>query len=319
MRKRQPRAADEDDDEDPYVRDQRQKKEFEERLKKRDEEKTKKILELKLTTKEEEEVKQRREIAQIPKEDQHEYTEKLRILSRRKYLPTREVKIWTFLKGEVEDNERLFGDMKITKVEQQEQEEKKKILQVVENAQRNLENFDDMYQILDDEHDDKGRIDLKKRWELLTKRYYRREEEKNQTMNIEQKEWEDTQREKATQFHFGSQKIEKKVKKEEEDKGKREEGEGDEELGFVFEDQIDFIKDEIIAGQNTEALEAKIHVKTQAETLQEVRRSLPIWDYRNGILEAIEEHQILIVVGETGSGKTTNSSISARGSKYSNK
>jgi len=178
MRKRQPRPADEDDDEDPYVKDQRQKKEFEERLKKRDEDKTKKVLELKLTTKEEEEVKQRREIAQIPKEDQHEYTEKLRILSRRKYLPTREEKILTFLKGEVDDNDRLFGDMKITKVEQQEQEERKKILQVVQDAQRNLENFDDMYQILDDEHDDKGRIDLKKRWELLTKRYYRREEEK---------------------------------------------------------------------------------------------------------------------------------------------
>lgn len=41
------------------------------------------------------------------------------------------------------------------------------------------------------------------------------------------------------------------------------------------------------------------------QSMQEVRRSLPIFPYREDLLAAIEEHQILVIEGETGSGKTT--------------
>lgn len=40
-------------------------------------------------------------------------------------------------------------------------------------------------------------------------------------------------------------------------------------------------------------------------SMQEVRRSLPIFPYREDLLAAITEHQILVIEGETGSGKTT--------------
>lgn len=40
-------------------------------------------------------------------------------------------------------------------------------------------------------------------------------------------------------------------------------------------------------------------------TLAEERRQLPIFQYREELLKAIAEHQVLIVEGETGSGKTT--------------
>ncbi|KAF8665367.1 hypothetical protein AX16_000386 [Volvariella volvacea WC 439] len=40
-------------------------------------------------------------------------------------------------------------------------------------------------------------------------------------------------------------------------------------------------------------------------SLQEQRRSLPIYKLRDPLLQAIAEHQVLIVVGDTGSGKTT--------------
>lgn len=37
----------------------------------------------------------------------------------------------------------------------------------------------------------------------------------------------------------------------------------------------------------------------------EQRQGLPIYQFRDQIIEAIRCHQILIVIGETGSGKTT--------------
>ncbi|MEQ2209610.1 hypothetical protein XENOCAPTIV_001470, partial [Xenoophorus captivus] len=40
-------------------------------------------------------------------------------------------------------------------------------------------------------------------------------------------------------------------------------------------------------------------------SMQEVRRSLPIFPYREDLLAAIQEHQMLVIEGETGSGKTT--------------
>lgn len=40
-------------------------------------------------------------------------------------------------------------------------------------------------------------------------------------------------------------------------------------------------------------------------SIQEQRRSLPIFKLRDPLLKAIDEHQVLIVVGDTGSGKTT--------------
>ena len=40
-------------------------------------------------------------------------------------------------------------------------------------------------------------------------------------------------------------------------------------------------------------------------TLKEVRESLPVYNYREDLIEAIKEHQVLVVEGETGSGKTT--------------
>ncbi|KIM64359.1 hypothetical protein SCLCIDRAFT_115718 [Scleroderma citrinum Foug A] len=42
-----------------------------------------------------------------------------------------------------------------------------------------------------------------------------------------------------------------------------------------------------------------------ALSIQEQRRSLPIYKLRDPLLQAIGEHQVLIVVGDTGSGKTT--------------
>jgi pre-mRNA-splicing factor ATP-dependent RNA helicase DHX16 len=43
----------------------------------------------------------------------------------------------------------------------------------------------------------------------------------------------------------------------------------------------------------------------KAQSIEETRQSLPMFQYREQILAAIAEHQFLVIVAETGSGKTT--------------
>lgn len=45
--------------------------------------------------------------------------------------------------------------------------------------------------------------------------------------------------------------------------------------------------------------------KITTKSIKEQRESLPIFKLKEQLLKAIKENQILIVVGETGSGKTT--------------
>jgi ATP-dependent RNA helicase DHX8/PRP22 len=49
----------------------------------------------------------------------------------------------------------------------------------------------------------------------------------------------------------------------------------------------------------------QLYGKRENMTVKQQRESLPIFAFRNQLIEAVRQHQILIVVGETGSGKTT--------------
>lgn len=42
-----------------------------------------------------------------------------------------------------------------------------------------------------------------------------------------------------------------------------------------------------------------------AKTIEETRKNLPIFAYKEKLIDAVKDHQVLIVVAETGSGKTT--------------
>ncbi|KAL6973433.1 putative pre-mRNA-splicing factor ATP-dependent RNA helicase DEAH6 [Sarracenia purpurea var. burkii] len=59
-------------------------------------------------------------------------------------------------------------------------------------------------------------------------------------------------------------------------------------------------KDEFPTESLNESLE-----KSAFEKLQADRKTLPIHPYRDELLQAIYNHQVLVIVGETGSGKTT--------------
>lgn len=40
-------------------------------------------------------------------------------------------------------------------------------------------------------------------------------------------------------------------------------------------------------------------------TIEETKKSLPVYPFRESLIQAIRDHQVIIIEGETGSGKTT--------------
>ncbi|KAJ0836342.1 putative RNA helicase [Helianthus annuus] len=103
--------------------------------------------------------------------------------------------------------------------------------------------------------------------------------------STEQEAWEDHQIKKAT-LKFGS-------------KNKRQ----PENYGFVFEDPNEFIKGQRV---DDEPYQEKSMAKSaHKKRLLADRKTLPVYSYRESLLKVVEDHQVLIIVGETGSGKTT--------------
>ncbi|CAN0896834.1 Pre-mRNA-splicing factor ATP-dependent RNA helicase DEAH1 [Linum grandiflorum] len=144
-----------------------------------------------------------------------------------------------------------------------------------------------------DAYDDEGGVNQEKRFSVAEQRYGDGSAAEKMNPFAEQEAWEDHQIGKAT-LKFGS-----KNKKQTSDA-----------YQFVFEDQIDFIKESVMDGDkfdndlSPEALE-ELEAKTGFEKLQADRKTLPMYQYREELLEAIGKYQVLVIVGETGSGKTT--------------
>ncbi|CAI7893037.1 unnamed protein product [Closterium sp. NIES-53] len=284
-------------------RDQLEREEFEERLKQRDEERTKVgkgrvtvgpcfclKLEPKLSKKEQEALRRREEA-----EQQRELMPSLREISRQEYLSKREAKKLQELEDELVDEEYLFSDVKLTEREQAEQRYKRKVLalakQQVEDVGKVLE-----YR-LPEAYDKEEKVQQDKRFAVAMKRYQDVEGDDKVTPRAEQEAWENHQIGKAT-VNFGSK--DRKVEAEQ--------------YEYVFEDQIDFIKDTIMAGddregsEDEEERERQVEVskaKTAFDKIQAERKNLPMYRYREELLQAINDHQVLVIVGETGSGKTT--------------
>lgn len=280
-------SRDEDDDsesEEDRLRDQREREELELHLRERDAAATRKMTDKKMSKREEEEAIRR------SKALENDEMEELRKVSRQEYLKKREKAKLEELRDGIEDEQYLFEGVKLTEAERQELSYKKQIYELVKKRTEEPDSFDEYR--MPDAYDVEGGVNQERRFAVALQRYKDPTAEEKMNPFAEQEAWEEHQIGKAT-LKFGSKT--KKPKNEYE---------------YVFEDQIEFIKASVMDGVNvdqelsTQSPDTSV-AKSAFEKLQNDRKTLPIYPYRDELLQAINDHQVLVIVGETGSGKTT--------------
>nr|CAB3482705.1 unnamed protein product [Digitaria exilis] len=166
---------------------------------------------------------------------------------------------------------------------------KKKLYDLVKE---HVESADDVGEYKMPEAYDMGEnVNQEKRFSVAMQRYKDPEAKDKMNPFAEQEAWEEHQIGKS-KLQFGS----KDRKRSSDD------------YQYVFEDSIDFVKSSVIEGtqpedySDQEDIDAKDILKRE---LQDERKTLPIYKFRDELLKAVEEYQVIVIVGETGSGKTT--------------
>jgi pre-mRNA-splicing factor ATP-dependent RNA helicase DHX16 len=272
-------------DEESNVRcesDLRERDAFAKRLRQRDDEKTKKKFKTESTT----QASDRSALS----------IDELRKKSRRVYLASRKDKKMQELEDELADEKYIFGDETLTDRERQEIEFKQRALRLArehEKAQQ-LENID-RYHMPNAKSDETSKND----------RYredYRHSDAKNTGHNFEQRKWEEDMIHTALP-HFGSLDKDKKSQQKT--------------YEYILDEEIQFVQQLTIPGVN-EILQHKEKSKSndvgdgrklKHRSIQESRKTLPIYKFREDLIHAIREHQVLIIEGETGSGKTSRTIV----------
>ncbi|CEO97361.1 hypothetical protein PBRA_000706, partial [Plasmodiophora brassicae] len=274
-KKKAPKKPKHETDEEKRLRDLKERDEFDQRLRERDQAKTKH-----LGGEDKDHLHQAQDIVAA------------RIASRRAYLPKRIEQQVAILRAMVKDDEELFRNERLTPAEIARHKIDKQILQLVD-SRRSIQDDTERYQMPDDYERADGLLDQAKRTSVLKQRYV---EEKKQHVS-EQEMIEETLLKRANLTFGAKDAVEKSASQK---------------YDMVLPDQIEFIRHEIEKGHDPVAQMEALHAEAVAPTLQSkkealqaVRQSLPIYPFRKTILDSVEQHQILIIVGETGSGKTT--------------
>ncbi|PFH57836.1 hypothetical protein XA68_14489 [Ophiocordyceps unilateralis] len=221
----------------------------------------------------------------------------LRERSRQEYLKKRETERLALLRKQVaEETAELRSGMRLSEKEQAEFAKNREILRLAEERLR-IDDHRDGYVMPEDYITEKGKLDKRKKEEALYKRYVDRDEYGQEKFVTEHEEWE---REQAAKAKAQIQRAER----------------DDDGYGYVMDDAryIQWKLDSRLAGEGKTLAKTKEQLFLEAQieaadkkalSIQETRKSLPIYQYRDQFLAALEEYQILVIVGETGSGKTT--------------
>jgi pre-mRNA-splicing factor ATP-dependent RNA helicase DHX16 len=269
-------------DEEERLRDIQERNEFAERLRQHDESNTKrKGADVQSKSALNEAAKR----LKLEKEDRNKVIPDLRLKSRQTYLERREIDKLAELEQEVQDEEYLWEGTKLTEFEQQRLDRKKKTLEIAKQYKEadKLEKVDRYYIPSTDSKNERKQND----------KYS--EDIKEKGVNYEQKKWEEDQVNSAI-MRFGAKDAKDKNFKEYE---------------YLLEDEIDFVKSMRIPGKNDSSLLKDKSLPDVSKedkhkmSLADTRKSLPIYAYRQQLLDAIRDNQVIVIEGETGSGKTT--------------
>ncbi|RLN03996.1 hypothetical protein C2845_PM13G10440 [Panicum miliaceum] len=299
---------DNSDEEKERIRDQQARAQLEKNMREKDAANTRKLMERQLSKEEQEELNRRSQA--MDKDD----TSDLRKFSRQAYLQKRRDKKIEEIRDEILDHEYIFQDVKLTEAEEKELRYKKKIFDLVKE---HVESADDVGEYKMPEAYDMGEnVNQEKRFSVAMQRYNvivdpdviswtSRDPEAKDKMNpfAEQEAWEEHQIETDMEQNYvlvpGKSKLQF---------GSKDRKRSSDDYQYVFEDSIDFVKSSVIEGtqpeddSDQEDIDAKDILKRE---LQDERKTLPIYKFRDELLKAVEEYQVIVIVGETGSGKTT--------------
>ncbi|KAH8400605.1 hypothetical protein KR222_008380 [Zaprionus bogoriensis] len=263
-----------DSEEESRLKDLRERDEFANRLKQRDEERTRNVVQAIGGRKAIEEAAKR---LKLEHEDRNKIVPHLRVQSRRQYLEKRKDDKVAELEADILDDEYLFDDSVLTKREREERQYKQQLLSIAKEHEkaRELERIQRYHMPQD----------LKKG----ERSEYLEVDEFEKQPNSEQKKWEAEQLASA-RFQFGARDIK-----------------AEEEYELLLDDQIDFIQALTLDGNREKAAKAPelTEVERKRLTIEETRKSLPVYPFKDDLIAAVREHQVLIIEGETGSGKTT--------------
>eukprot|EP00913_Durusdinium_trenchii_P020973 g19708.t1 len=240
-------------------------------------------------------------------EERREAIDHIRLMARRKYLGEREVKISDLRGRQVSDAEWLMKGEKLSEAEQQYLKLERDLYD-----ERGLErpvgyNMPDVY----DDDDQKGQ---NKRFAVLEQRYQQTYDE---ILGFRVPVWK---WEKNEEQRLEDATVSKAVTKYGAQKGRKENKEKTQ-YDLILEDAVEFGEAEVVGGNfkaptleegpkaessdEDEKEQVFKKLKKEADNLQKDRKSLPVYLYKAPLLEAVRDYQVLIIVGETGSGKTT--------------
>uniref|UniRef100_A0A6U0WST0 RNA helicase n=1 Tax=Pinguiococcus pyrenoidosus TaxID=172671 RepID=A0A6U0WST0_9STRA len=280
--------------------DIRERDEFVDRLMQRDDDRTKKATRGGLSAQQEAAVKAR-QAAEAGRQGQEMSIGRLREISRQTYLKKREEKELLLAQMELDEEDQLFQAASKTQYEDNRLKLNEKVIRMAKDRDR-FEIQDSGYSIPDFEEES----GTKREKRLQDSDRYKEEEE----LKTEQEVWEEQQVYKS-KLSRGAAESKK------------------DEYELILEDALDFVSEGMLDREKVPSHIRRLRVKeepkdegdgadgeaaeddgikkplTALEQLQQVRRSLPVYPYRQHFLSAVRDNQVLVLVGETGSGKTT--------------
>ena len=295
-------------DEDEEERDRRERVEFEERLRNRDKRDTKQVGGER-PTKVDREIENRRALADDAERRNRELKD-IRLRSRQEYLKKREAQELALLRRQVaEEADEERNNPMLTAAEKEEFALNRETLRLAEER-LGIDDHVEGYALPEDYITEKGKMDTKRKKDVLYSRYVEKDDQGRERYVTEHEEWEREQLAKTKAQIQVSERV----------------NEGDYEYVFDEAQQIQWVTDRAMTGslneQTPEQRAMAQHLmaaERKAKTMEEKRKSLPVYAYRKEFLDAIAKYQILIVVGETGSGKTTQLPQFLHEAGYTNK